>query len=177
MSVTQTTNLADQPASGIGSISYIPLGGNGFLAPKSVYLVSIGITGDATGGTSSIIVTQDPRWQHLVTEVQLRQIASTSRLYEMTVGKETSVAGVDATFRVQGTSRVGPAGNTTVDWNPAPLFDISRLTLSVENIDTVVTTMTALIYNFNIRADKQVPMNLLLQNVPRCSSVFDGILQ
>jgi len=177
LSVSEATNLTAQPASGIGSISYLPLGGNGFLAPHSAYLASVGITCDASGGTAELILLRDDRFQHLVQFMQLRLVASTARLYELTIGKATSISATDVTTRVQGITRVGPAGNTTAHWDPPPIFDVTRLQTSTVNTDTVVVTLTALIYNFDIRADKQVPLNVLLENVPRASTLLDGILQ
>lgn len=166
MGIGQEFTLPNQPAA--GSAVYLPLGGNGFLAPHSAYSIDMQITGDASGGGIAFRIDRDERFEHLIQSMMLQVDGSAAIQYKFEVFRHA-----DSIFINAGTSSATTAANADGAyqlWTPPAMIDPSFWRLKVTNVDGVQVKFKCLIYNFNIEASKKIPLNLLLQNVPRSAS-------
>lgn len=166
MAIGEDLTLPDQPAA--GSVVFLPLGGNGFLAPHSAFSIDMQITGDASGGGIAFRINRDERFEHLIQSMMLQVDGSAAIQYKFEVFREN-----DSLFINGGTSSVTTAsgGDGAYQlWTPPAMIDPSFWRLKVTNVDGVQVKFKCLIYNFNIEASKKIPLNVLLQNVPRSAS-------
>ncbi len=168
MSVSSTVQLPDQPA--LGSLTYRPLGGNGFTSPQAVYyLYNHAVAGDAMGGSAILTILMDPQFQcvvdQLAFQVQSQAAAATYRM-------QIELPGDDYIMYNSGTS-VLESGIGRSTWIPQPLFNIDTAALVMANVDATETyQFSAVIYCFNKRAQELMPLNILLGSFPRSSSAL-----
>ncbi len=165
MSVSDTFALNAQPAAGRSNL--VPLGGNGIVAPQSMYEVQATLAGDGSGGTNSITITRDPRWQSIMT---------------LANGNVTgAAAGIEVMFEMRNSDNGGPFargfGNavpiasisslSTCVWNPPPIMTIDTWTLTTANTTGDSMFFNAWFYNFDVRILELSPMWKILMNLPR----------
>ncbi len=169
MSVAVTVSLPASPV--VGNLTYIPLGGDGYTSPRSAQLIEVALDSDASGGTSTVTIVTDPRWENMV----------------VWMAGETDSATAAVPFRFAQLPRGAPLGSImahrgTTDfsaleslnsavWTPPSVPNISFVTYLTDNVDATETTFVSMyILNFSINASHSVPLNILLSNVPRISS-------
>ncbi len=163
MSVSDTFQLPNQPTTGDAVV--VPLGGDGFKAPRLAYMVNkYSVTGDATAGSASLELEMDPRFVSVVAYVTLQviQASTTDSEFRMTIssdfigeqvdqGDQTAISATIAAFTFART------------WIPAPVLlpggfgtvgnnNVPRITMKMLNVDTDDYQLSALIYCFDIRA-------------------------
>lgn len=163
MAITEILTLPNQPA--VGSVEYIPLGGNGFQAPQSAFMFDFRITGDASGGLVKWEVNRDERFEHIVSFLALESDAATAMDYILGIRRRAGT-----TFHNTGQSPDGSVLGqdfTTVLWTPPTMIDPITWIATTENQDTIDFKFKGIVYNFNIRASEIVPLGTLLASVPR----------
>lgn len=90
MSVTRVISPPAQPA--VGETKYIPLGGNGKIAPFAMYECRTSITGDASGGIASMTSTMDPQYSAIITFVSysVAQVTPANQQVQCRIGTGTN---------------------------------------------------------------------------------------
>jgi len=160
MAIAQDVNLTDQPA--VGSNKWIPLGGDGFTSPQSLYFFDIANTGDASGGNVVIQVFRDQRFENIASFIQV-QVAGAATLVRFDVSRED-------------TGRAIHVGSTVIDeagtfgallWAPPLIIDAQKWALTLVNTDTEVIRFKGLVYNFDVQASEKVPLSVLVASMPR----------
>lgn len=167
MTISETVQLPDQPTK--GAVEFIPLGGDGFSAPKFAYTVlTAELTGDSSGGTMSMRIEMDPRWSAVVGYVTGQIVQQTpadaEHLFTITGDRvPTLLHQGDITNTVLSTSEIG------FTWRPEPLVLPGGTTavppaLQVRflNVDGDLVRMSALIFCYDIRVRELTPMGPIL---------------
>ncbi len=170
MTIAETLVLPAQPA--LGSTEFIPLGGNGYTAPQSAFLVDMQVLGDASGGNISTRIDRDPRFEHLISlmQVESNNTAAVGYLFNLT----RSVIGTVGTLHQVGTTILDGITDITLSsalWTPPPMIEPFLWQMFTENVDTFTVKFKCLVYNFQIDASQKIPLSTLLASVPRASSV------
>ncbi len=161
-----TVRLPEQPTT--GTVRYIPLGGDGFVAPFAAYAInSHQVTGDATGTTATLRVLMDPRFCSLTafSTLQIQQATPGDVACRM----DLSGAGypgqpVSVVMTSIGLVSVVNVSNT---YKPVPVVmpgggeDVALGAVAL-NVDTDIYTVNALIYLFDISVREKTPMGPLL---------------
>ncbi len=143
----------------------VPLGGDGFVSPHSVYyLNSIRGEGDASGGTNEVLVRLDTRYQCICTNLRtLNTGAAATVEVRMTISAGQSLAlshnSIGLWTDVDDVSRGS--------WAPPLIFDATHISLKTANVDGDDLLLTALVYCFNKEASQRVPLAQLLASIPR----------
>lgn len=170
MAIADTVTLPAQPTS--GRVHIVPLGGDGFTAPHSMYTISdMALTGDVAGGSLQMDIIFDERYCSLVQFVTFRNAQATPADAEFKV----SIFSVDDNFTpvqlVQGDLTAVAAtidsSSLALTWNPTPILfgggpAIGRIRLRLKNVDADVVRLSATIFLFNIRVRETTPMGPLL---------------
>ena len=168
MAVTSILTLPGQPTA--GSSRLVPLNGDGFTSPKSLYEVQVTLTGDATGNQNTITINLDPRYVSLIARIEMVNLGGSTQVeFQLTqrlVGSGINSSLVGLTV-VNTTSNFSPC---SAFWDPPGLLPIDQLTCLVANVDTVVNVLNAWIYNYDINALNTVPIDILLRSLPRTSN-------
>jgi len=161
--VATDVNLTDQPAS--GDIKLVPLGGNGWTSPQSLYLFSVTSVGDGSGGGHVIQVFRDERFENICSFMQVQLIAPAT-IVRFDVSREGSGRATHNGLAVE------DEGQTTsvLLWAPPLIIDAEKWALTLINTNTESVTFKGLVYNFNIRASEVVPLNVLVASMPRSPS-------
>lgn len=167
MSVLLTVQLPDQPTT--GDLEYIPLGGDGFTAPKFAYMLrNASVVGDAGGGTIRIDLLMDPRFSSLISyvtgEVQQASTADIEFLFKVAGDRvPAQIFQGDALSNALSSSEIG------ITWRPAPVIlpggtmaSPPEVSWRVANVLADVLRLTALIFCFDIRVRELLPMGPLL---------------
>lgn len=172
MAVSGAFQIPGQPASGggadalLGTVRFIPLMGNGRVAPLCMYEVAASLASDASGGNNTITITFDERWKSLVTLVN---IVNTSAAQPIEAVFE--LVSTASTTRFRAFDNAVPINsldliNLSV-WNPPPLMDMNQLVTKVPNITGDTHIVNAMIYCFDFRVLELTPMYQILANLPR----------
>lgn len=163
MSVLEDFTAPNQPTT--GSLSYVPLGGNGRTAPFAYYAIkNAQVTGDGTGGTATIRVRMDDRYAafvaHAVASVQQGTPADAEFRWTL-----TSSPGPVAAYSGVKTSNGGSVSSTSIDvpWVPPPIVQGggdtgAQLAVAFDNVDSDVYLLNALILLFDIRVRELTPL-------------------
>ncbi len=171
MALTDSWTPPAQP--GIGTLTYVPLGGDGFTAPQAAYAInSYEIVGDASGGKVSMTIEMDKRFVSLVSFVSLSVLQATSADidYRLVVGSSSGTDQV-ASHQESGpivaiSSTVSNAEiNKTMPIMPMMLpgaGQSGKILMELKNVDTDRFRVSALIYLFNIRVRELTAMGPLL---------------
>lgn len=181
MSVSETLALPAQPTDGIAE--YTPLGGDGFNAPDSATHVTVNLAGDASGGSSLILVGFDPRYTCLVSyaAVKLQGLAADANLRQeirCTFFESFLVSSVCSYLPITGVT--GALNNAL--WTPPAILVSAgdspttngpyyRAVTANAGVGTTMT-VTLRIYNFNKRARELVPLPQLLSTLVRSSTLI-----
>ncbi len=170
MSVSNEVSLPDQDANG-GVITLRPLGGNGFDSPHSMYMCrDIQVAGDAGGGTASLRINTDPRYESIVQLVACAitsDVASTEVRLSVYADKDRWWTALSAD-----TFWTTLDGISTLTWNPSAIVKASSVRLFTGNVDTESYRLGCIIYNFDIRASELIPLNVLVAALPRAASAL-----
>lgn len=180
MSVAINLAIPDQPAD--GQVRIQPLGGNGYSAPHSEYIVVCKSTGDVSGGTNSVHIRPDPQYVSLVLWAAWgMDTVSADQAYRMSLtdvrGAQLSIfrtATYGASGLGSGTSRIGAM------WSPPPVLlsadagsagDDPQIEVWVPNTSTAELSLNCRILNFAKNARETTPLPVLLSSVPRAAVV------
>lgn len=175
MSVSQTTNLPDQPTVGICRAR--PLGGNGFQSPFAQQIVQAVLIGDASASNNTITVNLDPTYLNLVSMVQLiAQSASGDVTAKVTLtGPDSEFLQLNATIPFL--ALAGSLDNALL-WTPPPLLftQVNEsgdgfVQMTSANADGQTMWLNLWIYQFSKRADEYTPVETLLAPLSRGSTL------
>lgn len=173
MSVAEDWTLPAQPT--IGTVNYVPLGGDGFQAPFAAYnVMGAAIVGDAGGGSARVTCRMDDRFCSLVAfftgqnaqdtpaDGEFRFFLAADQIpQQVNQGDLTALAaGVDShslAHTMVPTPIVLPGGSRGPGVGADPRIDVRFLNALAD-----VVSMDALIYLFNIRVREVMPMGPLL---------------
>ncbi len=167
MAVNAAVTLPNQPAT--GSVTLRPLGGNGYSSPMSAYLVRLfAVTADASGGVASLDLFMDPQFESVVSFVSLTAAsaaASEQVRFDM-YQRDAAAAGITR-WEFPGTMSFNSDTGSTIAFSPPPLFDIGRLSMNTDNVDTEQYFLSTMVYNFKRDAAQKTPLAVLLASLPR----------
>ncbi len=166
-SVVEDITLPGEPAD--GSVAFVPLGGDGFTAPKFAYAVKdFRLTGDASGTFIQHDVFMDERWCALVSYVSftIAQGTSADADFRMSIGSLRSAELQDSGVVIAIASLVDSI-EVSHTWNPPALIlpgagDAARIRLQTLNVLNDVVALSALVYLFDVRVRETTPMGPLL---------------
>jgi len=170
MAVSSAVALPNQPTS--GKVHIVPLGGDGFVAPHSMYTISDhAVTGDGTGGAATLDITLDDRHCSLVGFVQMRVAQATPAAADMRL----LVFSLDDNFSPaqifqQSVDNVAATVNSSTvafTWAPVPFLfgggpGVGTIRSNMTNVDTDVYRLSAIVYQFDIRVRETTAMGPLL---------------
>ncbi len=169
MSVTETITLPAQPT--VGNTTFLPLGGNGFTSPHSMYTVAMAIDGDASGGIIQAKVNLDPRYAALISVMQGQS--------DSAVQADDYRFAIEAKGGVFFLSNVGTMKYSAweaynrITWNPSGLMDPDSASFQCVNVDATETySFSFIVYNFDINAPQQIALPQLFSVLPRASSAI-----
>jgi len=166
MAQAETLTLPAQPAA--GSNEYIPLGGDGWTAPQSAFMVDMQITGDASGGNSVLTIERDNRFEQIVSFLSIESVHTLALQFALGIRR---IPGI--TIHHVGVAPITTAVSlTSVLWAPPAFIDPTGWEAVFPNIDTIVSRFRCLVYNFNIQASHKIPLNILLSSLPRSPSAL-----
>lgn len=171
MAVSTTVALPDQPA--VGVVHRTPLGGDGFRAPLAAYIVdNLQLTGDASGGGASLMVTMDERFCALVAYLTFSATQATDQDIDVRYRLDTSSASSPVATQVQSRRLefiVPQVSSATINdvWTPTPVIVPGDgagglCSVEVKNEDTDIYRLSVLIYIFDINVRQVMPMGPLL---------------
>ncbi len=153
----------------MGATFFVPLGGDGFTAPKFGYAIrNFALTGDASGTFTQHTISFDERFCSLVSYVTLgiQQVASADADFQLTINSDRS-----AQLNESGVQTAVASGVSGVEigrtWNPPAYIypgagDNGRIRSQVLNVLNDVVTLSAFIYLFDVRVRETTPMGPLL---------------
>ena len=173
MAVGTTQQLPEEPT--IGSLEFVPLGGDGWIAPQSMYVGRTQSTGDASGGAHSITINADPRFTQICAVLEAEFEAAAAARFAKLVVQERSIA-----------SRVNFAGDSSFDagleatgsntaflgWNPPPHAlryteeNPSFVQFLCTNVNAEDIYLEFRLFNFNIRAPEVALWQWLASSQP-----------
>lgn len=165
MAITEEITLPNQPA--VGSVEYIPLGGDGWVSPRSAYLIDMRITGDVSGGRVTLTVNRDPRFEHIVSFIQLESDSATATEYIFNLHRAKVVAHNTGAVKQVNLSSLD---FTSIAWNPTPMIEPTKWSAIFNNVDAIEYKWMSLVYNYNIRASEKIPLGTLFASLPRTAS-------
>ncbi len=170
MAVAVTVTLPATPST--GSLTYVPLGGDGFTAPQAAYVVrALQVTGDAGGGAATLTIHMDPRFTSLVAYVtaQNDQASSADADLRLVITPSTGIQIAALTLQQPVVATSATVNSTTIGltWNPTPLLmpgaaNTGRIIMKMLNVLADEYRLSAHIYLFNIRVRELTPMGPLL---------------
>ncbi len=175
--IDEDIQLPDQPST-TGTVQHIPLGGDGFSAPKGAYVIQQAtLTGDgSTVGFAHIRIRMDQVYCSLVSyvswsvaqgtpaNIHFHSRIATLQTSQTDIVAEQLQAGLE-TFIASNVTSTGQ--NVSHTWNPTPIIlpgDNAQgvIDLHWANVGTDVWTLSALIYLFDVRVRSTAPMGPLL---------------
>ncbi len=168
MAVATTLTLPDQPATGL--VTYVPLGGDGWTAPHSVFEVSVASAGAAGGGNNVVTINFDPRFQSIATYIRGTNDGASTTIemaFELLqTHNQPSLSAFANAIPVAGV--LGTVNLMT--WCPPPIPGMRRARMTTTNVDGDDLLFQMYLYNFNINVLQRVPLNLILSSLPRADS-------
>ncbi len=174
MSVAEEIRLPAQPTS--GGVDYLPLGGDGFTAPHSMYTVrNMNIVGDASGGQLQAKVTQDRRFSAICTLMSIGVVGPAAAVVFRAEIAHAPQQNSRQVFQIGGTGVFTelPSALSQALWSPSPILDLAHIQVKADNSGVGVDLLlNALIYNFDIRVAEKVPLNVILASLPRSGSLL-----
>ncbi len=152
MAVTETITLPAQPAA--GSSVYVPLGGDGLTAPHSAYSIrSMAAVMDVSGGLAQVKVVLDDRFCSLVSFVTAHiENESTSQVVRFQISGSSTPSIID---NVTLLGFVAHSDCSNVWYPPTWVLpgsgQVCTLTVAADNVDGDTLSVSAVVYNFDIR--------------------------
>lgn len=162
MSILQDVVLPQQPGS--GDVTFVPLGGDGWTSPQSMYYFSVDQTGDASGGVATIDVGRDQRFEQVIDFLEVQNIGG-AVVFRLDIFRNTQSRAIACGTTLAETSI------STALWSPPAIIDPFEWRMAIPNVDTIVSRFKGVVYNFNIRASEKVPLHIMLASVRRSSSI------
>lgn len=167
IAVSSAVTLPAQPTT--GTVSWIPLGGDGYVSPMAAYaVVGHSVTGAVGGGSATLQVVMDSRFTSLVSWVTWAntQVASADADFRVTIGGPGVPTQAESGLITAIAADVSTA-TISRTWNPNPSIlpggaNPASIQMSMLNVDADVYSLSCLIYLFNIRAREITPMGPLL---------------
>ncbi len=172
MAVTETLELPSQPASGV--TEYLPLGGDGFVAPFAAYLIrNMALTGDASGGNITWIVKMDPKYCALISYITLRNAQATpaDMEYVLAIGGDRVPDFIDQGL-IDTVAQTIDSTGASVTWRPPPYMMpfgkfagasfSPNFNAKILNVDTDAAQVSALVYLFDARVRESCEMGMNL---------------
>jgi len=166
VSVSENVILPAQPT--LGLIEYVPLGGDGWVAPQSAFVCDVQVTGDGTGGSAAMTIFRDERFEHLIQFMSLESNITTAMEFRFDLARS-----VQTQIHNVGTSTVTAVVGAELAcqiWTPPAMVDPIQFRARTDNADTFLNKFKCVIYNFNIRASEKVPLGVMFASLPRTSS-------
>lgn len=171
MSVLESFTLPSQPSS--GTVTYTPLGGDGFHAPFAAYVInSAAVTGDATGGNARVACKMDDRYCSMIGYLvgSIAQSTPADALYRFTIAASGAVPGVPTAVASGTATHTGSTISSTsidVTWVPPAAIlpggpSLPQVIVAFANADADVFRLSMLVYLFDIRVRELTPMGPLL---------------
>lgn len=167
VAVAQTVVLPAQPA--VGTLTYVPLGGDGFSSPFAAYGLKIfQASGDVSGGALTMNVNFDPRFCSLVAYVTVQIAQGTSADADVRIQVRGDTI---ATVNFQGPVSAVASDVTSFEvahtFAPVPVIvpgagENGAIQVAFDNVDGDEYFLDTLIYLFNIRVRELTPMGPLL---------------
>ncbi len=166
MAVSVSNTLPAQPTN--GSAVYVPLGGNGFTAPLSYYSVLSQLTGDASGGASTITIQLDSRFEAIVTLAQSFQTGGAAAVQHEAQLLQRQPTSAKHRARASGTGQFeGNVSSVSLfSWSPPLVIDPESIILKCDNVDGDIHNALVWVFNYNKRASEKTPLNGLLASIP-----------
>lgn len=173
MSVFDTVQLPNQPTS--GETIWVPLGGNGYTAPHSMFEVNIELNNDASGGDTRLKILMDPRWECIVHRCEA-VVSSSAAQAEFTFNLNIDQLNgfpPKVPMNYQGEMDLSTLNGTSAAfWDLPPHIDAQQMQLVLDNVDaTEVSIFRCWVYNFKKDASQRTPLGLLLSSIPRSGAV------
>lgn len=166
MALLEEITLPGQPGAGV--TNYIPLGGNGFIAPQSAFIIDFRKTGDATGGATRLVVNRDPRFEHIIQTLSIESDNAATQPYRFDLFVTN-----DTAFHHVGTTSVSAVLTRLYNvqqWSPPQVIAPVKWQAAMDNIDGDVLRFKCIVYNFNIRASELIPLSEIFAALPRSPS-------
>lgn len=171
MSVSVTLQLPAQPA--VGVVQLVPLGGDGYSAPKAMFTVnSLTAVSDASGGLTSIQLLMDQNYSSLVAFMSMTVLQALAADVQVQMRVRTPGTFPDRVaiqFDRGVVSEMSDVSTTQIarTWSPQPIIlggsgSGSQIDVTIENIDTDILTLSAAIYLFDNTVRTRAPMGPLL---------------
>jgi len=151
-------------------MNYVALGGDGFSAPFAAIVIrAMSLTHDASAGNATISVVLDNRYCSLVSY-------ATANIEQATIDDEQVVqmsiasAGGTANMIEMVAFRAAPTTMTSPNygglWTPPAWIlpgssQVCTLSFAADNVDTDVSFLAALIYQFDLNVRQTAPIGLL----------------
>lgn len=173
MSVTSTVELPAQPSA--GNVQESALAGAGAWAPHSETHVNLSLEADVSGGTMTLEVRMDPRWDCMVGWVQLELLSQAAdRQVQFILDPAGNLRlGSGMLLVNQGVSSLNMA-----TWVPPPQIlispvgsTLSALRVVLPNTDTEDATIHVLVYNFRKNVKNTAALSAIYGVVPHAASL------
>lgn len=168
MAISNVWSLPGQPP--VGFANQVPLQGDGFFSPISMYLLQPTDIGDASGGGVTFTVTMDPRYISIVAMMGFAVTGGAASVeFRMSVSGRAGnglIAAGDSKFTSIDTAQA------EASFVPGPLVDVQTVNWVIENTDTLAYGCTATIYLFDRQAMNAVPLSVLFASLPSAGAVF-----
>ena len=152
-----------------GTITFDPLGGDGIVAPSAAYYLNgVALTGDASGGTATLTINLDRRYECVVGNLTSKASGtgiSGSVPTVLTVTPQLCVSiNAGAYTSIDDTSRVA--------WSPDAFFDAQAVQVEWNNLNGATFALDAVVYLFRRGASQRSPLSTLLSSLPRAGSTI-----
>jgi len=174
VSVSSSVTLPAQPAAGI--TTFVPLGGDGKLAPQGCYFSRLEVAGDASGGNASVIISFDARYTNLVAYVN-PTIQADAGAGDFAVVLQDASVPTGAVQQIVGTipqvAATVQTDNASFLWYPPPVYfqgnGLCQVTYPNVGVgETYKVTLEIYVFDINVRRLAALP--LLQMNVPGVSA-------
>lgn len=174
MAVAIEYSIPDGGVAGV-ELEYVPLGGDGIVAPHSYYAFEVGLGGDVSGTTAAITVRTDERYTCIPAFLLAHmEDAAAAVDVEMLV----AASSVDrAALRLNlDAIDVGGQARAQHCWRPPPMILIGRrregtmtppwMRLVADNTNGVTYRLIGRVYNFDVNVHQVTPLSTLLAVLP-----------
>jgi len=167
MAVAEVLTLPNQPT--VGAVVLRPLGGDGYSSPMSAYLVRLfSVTADASGGTATLTINTDPQYESVFNFLNVAVAsAAANEPVRFDFFERGAIAAGVAKWEIFGSTFFNSDVGAGCAVSPPPMFDIGRVSVATDNIDTETVRLNCIIYNFRRDAAQRTPLAVLLASLPR----------